>query len=82
MTHSVQSTDTRSQFVHNIVQEEENSLFLLLQCHLEELDSDAGEHELQQSRDDHDVSDRPDGHKHTLDHVLKHTGYISNSYFL
>ncbi len=41
--------------------------------HLEQLDSDAGEHELQQSRDDHDVSDRPDGHKHTLDHMLQHT---------
>lgn len=45
---------------------------LLLHCHLEKLDSDAGEHELQQSRDNHDVSDGPDGHKHTLDHVLEH----------
>ena len=46
---------------------------LLLWSHLEQLNSDAGEHELQQSRDDHDVSDRPDGDKHTLDHMLQHT---------
>lgn len=41
------------------------------QPHLEELDSDTGEHELQQRRDDHDVPDGPDGHKHTLDHMLQ-----------
>lgn len=63
-------------------QEEEETLLLLLQCHLEELDPDAGEHELQQSRDDHDVSDRPDGHEHTLDHVLQHTGDVLNRHFL
>ena len=38
---------------------------------LEQLHSDAGEHELQQRGDDHDVADGPDGHKHTLDHVLR-----------
>lgn len=37
---------------------------------LKELHSDAGEHELEQRRNDHDVPDGPDGHKHTLDHVL------------
>lgn len=40
------------------------------QPHLEELDSDAGKHELQQSGDDHDVSNGADGHKHTLHHML------------
>lgn len=37
---------------------------------LKELHSDTGEHELEQRCDDHDVPDGPDGHKHTLDHVL------------
>lgn len=41
------------------------------QPHFEELDSNTGEHELQQGRDNHDVSDGPDGHKHTLDHMLR-----------
>ena len=41
------------------------------QRHLEELHSDAGEHKLQQGGDDHDVTYGPDGHKHTLDHVLR-----------
>lgn len=40
--------------------------------HLEELDSDAGEHELKQRCDDHDVPDSPDGHEHTLDNMLQH----------
>lgn len=39
---------------------------------LEELDSDAGEHELQQRGDNHDVPDGSDGHEHTLHHVLQH----------
>ena len=43
---------------------------------LEELHSDAGEHELQQRGDDHDVADGPDGHKHTLDHVLRGGGEV------
>lgn len=38
---------------------------------LKELDSDAGEHELQQCCDNHDVSNGSDRHKHTLDHVLQ-----------
>lgn len=39
--------------------------------HLEKLHADAGEHELKERRDDQDVADGPDGHKHTLHHVLK-----------
>lgn len=38
--------------------------------HLEELDADAGEHELQQGGDNHDVADGADGHKHALYYVL------------
>lgn len=37
---------------------------------LEQLHSNTGKHELQQSGDDHDVADCSDGHKHTLHHVL------------
>lgn len=37
---------------------------------LKELHADTGEHELEQGCDDHDVPDGPDGHEHTLDHVL------------
>lgn len=38
--------------------------------YLEELDPDAGEHELKQRGDNHDVADGPDGDEHTLNHVL------------
>lgn len=50
---------------------------------LEELDPDAGEHELQQRGDDHDVPDGPDGHKHALDHMLqdRHNKETSRSAF-
>lgn len=39
--------------------------------YLEELDPNAGEHELQKSGDNYDVPNGPDGHKHTLNHVLQ-----------
>lgn len=39
--------------------------------YLEELYTNAGEHKLQQCGDYHDVSYSPDGHKHTLDHMLQ-----------
>lgn len=42
--------------------------------YLEELDPDAGEHELEEGGDDHDVANCPDGHKDTLDHVLGRGG--------
>lgn len=38
--------------------------------YLEELDSDAGEHEIQQHSDQDNVTNSFDGHKHTLDHML------------
>jgi len=40
-------------------------------AHLEQLDSDAGEHEVQQHGDQHDVPDGLDGDEHTLDDVLQ-----------
>lgn len=52
------------------------------QPHFEELDSNTGEHELQQGRDNHDVSDGPDGHKHTLDHMLRDKNKQSQGVFL
>lgn len=39
--------------------------------YLEELDPDAGEHELEQRGDNHNVPDGADGDEHTLDHVLQ-----------
>ena len=39
-------------------------------AHLEELHPDAGEHELQQRGDNHDVADGADGHEDALHHVL------------
>lgn len=39
--------------------------------YLEKLHSDTGKHELKERRDDQDVADGPDGHKHTLHHVLR-----------
>lgn len=39
--------------------------------YLEKLHSDAGEHELKERRDDQDVADGSDGHKHTLHHILR-----------
>jgi hypothetical protein len=41
--------------------------------HLEQLNTNAGEHELQEGGDNHDVSDGPDGHEHTLHHMLQNT---------
>lgn len=38
--------------------------------HLEQLDANAGKHELQERGDDQDVADSADGHKHTLHHIL------------
>lgn len=46
-------------------------------AHLEELDADAGEHELQESGDQDDVADGADGHEHTLHHVLWTEGLVS-----
>lgn len=42
--------------------------------YLEQLDPDAGEHELEEGGDDHDVADGPDGHEDTLDHMLGREG--------
>lgn len=39
--------------------------------YLKQLNSNAGKHELQQSGDNHNVSDGSDGDKHTLDHMLQ-----------
>ena len=39
--------------------------------YLKQLNSNAGKHELQQSSDNHNVSDGSDGDKHTLDHMLQ-----------
>lgn len=41
-----------------------------LRLYLEELDSNAGEHELQERRDNHDVPNGSDGNEHALNHVL------------
>lgn len=40
--------------------------------YLEQLHTDAGKHELQECGDDEDVADGTDGHKHTLNHALRH----------
>lgn len=48
--------------------------------HLEELHTNAGEHELQQGGDDHDVSDGPDGHKYTLYHVLQIPTHLTSGH--
>lgn len=40
-------------------------------CYLEKLHTDAGEHELKQRGDNHDVPDGPDGNEHALNHVLR-----------
>lgn len=48
--------------------------------HLEELHTNAGEHELQERGDDHDVPNGPDGHKHTLYHVLQAPMHIADGY--
>lgn len=42
--------------------------------HLEELHPNAGEHELKQRGDNHDVPDGPDGDEHALHHVLRGEG--------
>lgn len=44
-----------------------------LTANLKELHPDAGEHELQQGGDDHDVANSSDGYKHTLHHMLQDT---------
>ncbi len=43
---------------------------LALLGHLKQLHTDTGKHELKKCGDNHDVPNRPDGHKHTLNHVL------------
>lgn len=48
--------------------------------HLEELHTNAGEHELQEGGDDHDVSDGPDGHKYTLYHVLQIPTHLTSGH--
>lgn len=45
--------------------------FLCFSTHFEKLDSDTGEHEVQQHGDQDDVSDGLHSYKHTLDHVLQ-----------
>lgn len=44
---------------------------VLVLLYLEKLHSDAGKHELKERRDDQDVADGSDGHKHTLHHILR-----------
>lgn len=39
--------------------------------YLKQLNSNAGKHELQQSGDNHNVSNGSDGDKHALDHMLQ-----------
>ena len=39
--------------------------------YLKQLNSNAGKHELQQRRNDHNVTNGLDGHEHTLNHVLQ-----------
>ena len=39
-------------------------------ANLEQLDTDGGEHELEQERDEHDVVDGANSDHHTLNHVL------------
>lgn len=46
-------------------------IFYLSADDLKQLHPYAGEHELEQGGDDHDVSDSSDGHKHALHHVLQ-----------
>lgn len=46
--------------------------------HLEELHTNAGEHELQKGGDDHDVSDGPDGHEYALHHVLQTCTHVTS----
>lgn len=39
--------------------------------YLEKLHSNTGKHELKERRDNQDVADGPDRHKHALHHVLR-----------
>ena len=48
--------------------------------HLEELHTNAGEHELQEGGDDHDVSDSPDGHEYALHHVLQTRTHMTSGH--
>jgi hypothetical protein len=57
--------DPLAPFLRNAGEGKEAGLYL------EELDPNAGEHELQQSGDNYDVPDGPDGHKHALNHMLQ-----------
>ena len=49
---------------------EGQGLQIWLRPHLEELDPNAGEHELEQRGDNHNVPDGADGHEHALHDVL------------
>lgn len=40
-------------------------------AYLEQLHSDTSEHELQQSCNNHDITNSPNGHKHTLNNMLE-----------
>lgn len=51
-----------------------------LSANLKELHPDAGEHELQQGGDDHDVANSSDGHKHTLHHMLQDTETVVETF--
>ena len=42
-----------------------------MSLYLEQLDPDAGKHELEKGGDDHDVANGPDGYKDTLDDMLE-----------
>ena len=47
--------------------------------HLEQLDSDDSEEELEEQRDDHNVADGFDGDNQTLDHLLQTFGSVDCS---
>ena len=49
---------------------EGQGLQIWLRPHLEELDPNAGEHELEQRGDNHNVPDGADGHENALHDVL------------
>lgn len=48
--------------------------------HLEELHANAGKHELQECGHDHDIPNGPDGHEHTLYHVLQAPTNMANGH--
>lgn len=49
--------------------------------HLEKLHANAGKHELQECGYNHDISDGPDGHEHTLYHVLQAPMNMDNGHY-